>query len=85
MVYRNGKVSSCCCVVMVMQCVLFLRLFGFPDHYTDVANLGRHGRQKLLGRAWSVPVIRHLFSPLKEFYKSSTQSTLPSTDVMVSS
>ena len=43
----------------------FYRLFGFPDHYTDVANLGRCGRQKLLGKAWSVPVIRHLLSPLK--------------------
>ena len=41
------------------------RLFGFPDHYTDVGNLGRSGRQKLLGKAWSVPVIRHLLSPLK--------------------
>ena len=52
----------------------FLRLFGFPDHYTDVANLGRHGRHKLLGRAWSVPVIRHLFSPLKDYFTSSTQN-----------
>ena len=44
-------------------------MFGFPDHYTDVANLGRCGRQRLLGKAWSVPVVRHLFSPLKvQFY-----------------
>ena len=48
------------------------RLFGFPDHYTDVANLGRSGRQRLLGKAWSVPVIRHLLSPLKDYFKSST-------------
>lgn len=48
------------------------RLFGFPDHYTDVCNLGRSGRQKLLGKAWSVPVIRHLLSPLKEYFKSCT-------------
>lgn len=48
------------------------RLFGFPDHYTDVANLGRCGRQRLLGKAWSVPVIRHLLSPLKDYFKSST-------------
>ena len=48
------------------------RLFGFPDHYTDVANLGRSGRQKLLGKAWSVPVIRHLVSPLKDYFKSDT-------------
>ena len=55
-------------------CLLFARLFGFPDHYTDIANLGRHGRHKLLGRAWSVPVIRHLFSPLKDYFTSSTQN-----------
>ena len=55
---------------------LFVRLFGFPDYYTDAANLGRHGRQKLLGRAWSVPVIRHIFSPLKEYFQSSTQLTV---------
>ena len=57
--------------------LLFARLFGFPDHYPNVANLGRHGRHKLLGRAWSVPVIRHLFSPLKEFFTSSTQNGQP--------
>ncbi len=48
------------------------RLFGFPEHYTDICNLGRAGRQRLLGKAWSVPVIRHLFSPLKDYFKSST-------------
>lgn len=62
----------------VLWCTEMERLFGFPDHYTDVANLGRHGRQKLLGRAWSVPVIRHIFSPLKEFFKSSTQTSTAS-------
>ncbi|CAB1329466.1 unnamed protein product, partial [Coregonus sp. 'balchen'] len=25
-------------------------------------------RQKLLGRSWSVPVIRHLFAPLKDYF-----------------
>lgn len=49
-----------------------IRLFGFPEHYTDVCNLGRSGRQRLLGKAWSVPVIRHLLSPLKDYFKSST-------------
>ncbi len=54
-------------------CTCFsFRLFGFPEHYTDVGNLGRAGRQRLLGKAWSVPVIRHLFSPLKDYFKSST-------------
>ncbi|NWH45212.1 DNM3B methyltransferase, partial [Fregata magnificens] len=44
------------------------RIFGFPVHYTDVSNIGRGARQKLLGRSWSVPVIRHLFSPLKDYF-----------------
>nr|XP_037838815.1 DNA (cytosine-5)-methyltransferase 3B isoform X3 [Chlorocebus sabaeus] len=44
------------------------RIFGFPVHYTDVSNMGRGARQKLLGRSWSVPVIRHLFAPLKEYF-----------------
>ncbi|XP_030389285.1 DNA (cytosine-5)-methyltransferase 3B isoform X3 [Gopherus evgoodei] len=44
------------------------RIFGFPLHYTDVSNMGRGARQKLLGRSWSVPVIRHLFAPLKDYF-----------------
>lgn len=48
------------------MCVL--RVFGFPVHYTDVSNMSRLARQRLLGRSWSVPVIRHLFAPLKEYF-----------------
>nr|XP_058142882.1 DNA (cytosine-5)-methyltransferase 3B isoform X6 [Dasypus novemcinctus] len=44
------------------------RIFGFPVHYTDVSNMSRGARQKLLGRSWSVPVIRHLFAPLKDYF-----------------
>ncbi|XP_043946306.1 DNA (cytosine-5)-methyltransferase 3B-like [Protopterus annectens] len=44
------------------------RIFGFPVHYTDMCNMGRNARQKLLGRSWSVPVIRHLFAPLKDYF-----------------
>ncbi|NWV82809.1 DNM3B methyltransferase, partial [Dasyornis broadbenti] len=44
------------------------RIFGFPLPYTDVSNIGRGARQKLLGGSWSVPVIRHLFSPLKDYF-----------------
>ncbi|NXE84723.1 DNM3B methyltransferase, partial [Cochlearius cochlearius] len=44
------------------------RIFGFPLHYTDVSNIGRGARQKLVERSWSVPVIRHLFSPLKDYF-----------------
>ena len=47
---------------------LYSRIFGFPAHYTDVSNMGRGARQKLLGRSWSVPVIRHLFAPLKDHF-----------------
>ncbi|XP_076004810.1 DNA (cytosine-5)-methyltransferase 3A-like isoform X10 [Genypterus blacodes] len=43
-------------------------VFGFPVHYTDVSNMSRLARQRLLGRSWSVPVIRHLFAPLKEYF-----------------
>ncbi|XP_078507928.1 DNA (cytosine-5)-methyltransferase 3B isoform X7 [Lissotriton helveticus] len=44
------------------------KILGFPAHYTDVSNMGRTGRQKLLGKSWSVPVIRHLFAPLKDYF-----------------
>ncbi|KAK2570266.1 DNA (cytosine-5)-methyltransferase 3A [Acropora cervicornis] len=47
-------------------------LFGLPSHYTDVSNMGRSQRQRLLGKSWSVPVIRHLLSPLKDYYKCET-------------
>uniref|UniRef100_A0A8C5M9I2 DNM3B n=1 Tax=Leptobrachium leishanense TaxID=445787 RepID=A0A8C5M9I2_9ANUR len=54
----------------VLWCTEMERVFGFPVHYTDVSNMTRSARQKLLGRSWSVPVIRHLFSPLKEYFAS---------------
>uniref|UniRef100_A0A674C3L9 DNA (cytosine-5-)-methyltransferase n=1 Tax=Salmo trutta TaxID=8032 RepID=A0A674C3L9_SALTR len=44
------------------------RIFGFPKHYTDVKNMSRQQRQKVLGKSWSVPVIRHLFAPLKDYF-----------------
>ncbi|GAA6110991.1 uncharacterized protein LOC113641932 isoform X1 [Tachysurus ichikawai] len=44
------------------------RIFGFPKHYTDVKNMNRIQRQKVLGKSWSVPVIRHLFAPLKDYF-----------------
>lgn len=53
---------------MVLLDFLHCRIFGFPVHYTDVSNMGRGARQKLLGRSWSVPVIRHLFAPLKDYF-----------------
>ncbi|XP_026862820.2 uncharacterized protein LOC113575485 isoform X2 [Electrophorus electricus] len=44
------------------------KIFGFPKHYTDVKNMSRMQRQKVLGKSWSVPVIRHLFAPLKDYF-----------------
>uniref|UniRef100_A0A8C1F701 DNA (cytosine-5-)-methyltransferase n=1 Tax=Cyprinus carpio carpio TaxID=630221 RepID=A0A8C1F701_CYPCA len=60
-VTMNGKEDYLWCTEME-------RIFGFPKHYTDVNNMGRGHRQKLLGRSWSVPVIRHLFAPLKDYF-----------------
>ncbi|XP_022246328.1 DNA (cytosine-5)-methyltransferase 3B-like isoform X2 [Limulus polyphemus] len=45
------------------------QVFGFPRHYTDAGNIPLGRRQQLLGKAWSVPVIKHLFTPLKNFFK----------------
>ncbi|NXW42533.1 DNM3B methyltransferase, partial [Nyctiprogne leucopyga] len=44
------------------------RIFGFPLPYTDASSIGRGARQKLLESSWSVPVIRHLFSPLTDYF-----------------
>ncbi|XP_057685518.1 DNA (cytosine-5)-methyltransferase 3B isoform X2 [Corythoichthys intestinalis] len=60
-VLMNGKED-------ILWCTELERIFGFPVHYTDVSNMGRGARQRLLGRSWSVPVIRHLFAPLKDFF-----------------
>ncbi|KAH3832261.1 DNA (cytosine-5)-methyltransferase 3C-like [Dreissena polymorpha] len=45
------------------------RLFGFPTHYTDVGELTLSRRRRVLGKAWSVPVIKHLLSPLRSYFK----------------
>ncbi|KAM4540395.1 DNA (cytosine-5)-methyltransferase 3A isoform 4-T5 [Fundulus diaphanus] len=60
-VYMNEKED-------ILWCTEMERLFGFPVHYTDVSNMSRLARQRLLGRSWSVPVIRHLFAPLKDYF-----------------
>eukprot|EP00118_Oscarella_pearsei_P013260 m.104173 g.104173 ORF g.104173 m.104173 type:complete len:655 (+) comp37201_c0_seq13:690-2654(+) len=56
-----------------LWCTELERLFGFPDHYTDVGSMNKMNRQRLLGQAWSVPVIRHLLSPLKDYFKCNTE------------
>uniref|UniRef100_A0A8C8DCH8 DNA (cytosine-5-)-methyltransferase n=1 Tax=Oncorhynchus tshawytscha TaxID=74940 RepID=A0A8C8DCH8_ONCTS len=57
----NGKEDSLWCTEME-------KIFGFRKHYTDVNNMGQSQRQKVLGRSWSVPVIRHLLAPLKDYF-----------------
>ncbi|KAM3617148.1 uncharacterized protein V6R79_002939 [Siganus canaliculatus] len=61
-VHMNGKEDY-------LWCTEIEQIFGFPKHYTDVNNMGRSQRQKVLGRSWSVPVIRHLFAPLKDYFE----------------
>ncbi|KAF7663585.1 hypothetical protein LDENG_00205990 [Lucifuga dentata] len=61
-VTMNGKEDYLWCTEME-------QIFGFPKHYTDVNNMGKGQRQKVLGRSWSVPVIRHLFAPLKDYFE----------------
>nr|AYE92133.1 DNA (cytosine-5-)-methyltransferase 8 [Gobiocypris rarus] len=66
-VYMNNKED-------ILWCTEMERVFGFPVHYTGVSNMSRLARQRLLGRSWSVPVIRHLFAPLKEYFACSSSS-----------
>ncbi|XP_068180312.1 DNA (cytosine-5-)-methyltransferase 3 beta, duplicate a [Antennarius striatus] len=56
-----------------LWCTEIEQIFGFPKHYTDVNNMGRMQRQRVLGRSWSVPVIRHLFAPLKDYFQCEQQ------------
>lgn len=46
------------------------RCFGFPTDYTNVDGLSKTGRQQLLGRAWSVPVIKSLFGFLTDYFET---------------
>ncbi|XP_058499785.1 uncharacterized protein LOC131469012 isoform X2 [Solea solea] len=58
------------------------KIFGFPKHYTDVRNMNRQQRQKVLGKAWSVPVVRHLFAPLKDYFACEQVLTMSTTSNM---
>ncbi|XP_050394662.2 DNA (cytosine-5)-methyltransferase 3A [Patella vulgata] len=49
------------------------RVFGFPSHYTDVGNLPPTRRQKLLGKSWSVTVLKNILMPLKQYYACSEE------------
>ena len=54
--------------VQLLLLFLYCSAFGFPDHYTDVGNLSRSRRQKLLGKSWSIPVVKHLLTPLRTYF-----------------
>ena len=41
-------------------------------HYTDVADMLATRRRKLLGKASSVPVVKHLLAPLRQFFTLKT-------------
>ncbi|XP_028309333.1 uncharacterized protein LOC114467335 isoform X2 [Gouania willdenowi] len=58
------------------------RIFGFPKHYTDVRNMNKQQRQRVLGKSWSVPVVRHLLAPLKDYY--ACEELLPVTNSALS-
>ncbi|KDR07778.1 DNA (cytosine-5)-methyltransferase 3B [Zootermopsis nevadensis] len=51
-------------------------VFGLPLHYTDTGNLHFSKRQQLLGRAWSVPVVKHILQPLKFYFKCEGQKSV---------
>ncbi|XP_061115075.1 uncharacterized protein LOC133139515 [Conger conger] len=69
---KQGKTEVCPVTMDGKDDMLWIteleKIFGFPKHYTDVNNMNRAQRQKVLGRSWSVPVIRHLFAPLKDYF-----------------
>ena len=44
-------------------------IFGFPIHYTDFGNMSISRRQKVLGKAWSVHVVKHILQPLKHYFE----------------
>lgn len=59
------------------------KLFGLPEHYTDVQNLSPTIRQKLLGKSWSVHVICELLTPLLTHSESIRSNDPVEADVSV--
>ncbi|XP_047740817.1 DNA (cytosine-5)-methyltransferase 3C [Hyalella azteca] len=49
------------------------KVFGFPEHFTDVGNLQPRQRQALLGKAWSVDVMLRILEPLKAMFPALRQ------------
>ncbi|KAK0153245.1 DNA (cytosine-5)-methyltransferase 3C [Merluccius polli] len=69
-VIENGKMDN-------LWITEIEKIFGFPKHYTDVRNMNSRQRQKVLGKSWSVPVIRHLFAPLKDYFACEEMAGSP--------
>lgn len=57
----NGK--QCSLTITELE-----KIFGLPEHYTDVLNLSPRSRQSLLGKSWSIPVVENIFKPLTNFF-----------------
>lgn len=49
------------------------KIFGFPLHYTDVADINISRRHVLIGRAWSVAVVQLICGCLKNTFKLKEQ------------
>ena len=56
------------CGSYIKICLSTSRLFGFPEHYTDVGQLNLNTRRRLLGKSWVVDVIKHILAPLKQYF-----------------
>ena len=44
-------------------------IFGLPIHYTDTGNISNAKRQQLIGKAWSVHVVKHILQSLKLYFE----------------
>ena len=51
------------------------RVLGFPDHYTDVANLPPKDRLTIMAMSGSVPIFRHILTPLRRYYAHTGSHT----------
>ena len=43
-------------------------ILGFPKHYTDVGQLDFKDRLDLLGKSWSIPVVKRIFKGLEDYF-----------------
>ena len=69
---KKGKVNftlvSDCSILIENLFLFFLRVFGLPDHYTDVGNISVTKRRQMIGRAWSVPVVTKILNILTDLF-----------------